>query len=59
MCTDEAHIDIPVPDFTFEDYPETGYANTSFWAIKELLLHKESMVSRHLYGASSTTLDLA
>ncbi|GAX76445.1 hypothetical protein CEUSTIGMA_g3890.t1 [Chlamydomonas eustigma] len=44
MCTDEAHIDIPVPDFTFEDYPETSYANTSFWAIKELLLHKESMV---------------
>jgi len=27
-----------------EDYPETGYANTSFWAIKDLLLLKDSMV---------------
>ena len=27
MCTDSDHMDIPVPDFAFEDYPDTGYVS--------------------------------
>ena len=45
MCADPGHMDIPAPDFTFEDYPETRYANTSYWAIRELVLAKGEMVS--------------
>ncbi|GAX76443.1 hypothetical protein CEUSTIGMA_g3888.t1 [Chlamydomonas eustigma] len=56
-CADEERTDIPVPDFTFEDYPEAGYANTSFWAIKELLHHKDSM-GHQQNGTDSENLGL-
>lgn len=44
MCADPDNIDVPVPDFTFEDYPETHYSNGSWWAVKQLLAFKGYMV---------------
>ena len=29
MCTEPDSIDLPVPDFAFEDYPDTGYVSAS------------------------------
>eukprot|EP00798_Chlamydomonas_sp_ICE-L_P007769 gene7769-955_t len=44
MCTEEGTIDLPVPDFTFDNYPEAGYAKTGFWDILELLKIKSHMI---------------
>lgn len=44
MCTDSAHIDIPVPDFTYGCYPETHYTNSSWPAIAHLLESKAAML---------------
>jgi Glycosyl transferase family 90 len=37
LCTDDAHSDIPVPDFTFGCYPETQYENSSWEYISHRL----------------------
>jgi len=37
LCTDDAHSDIPVPDFTFGCYPETQYKNSSWKYISHKL----------------------
>lgn len=66
MCHHADNIDIPVPDFTFEDYPETHYANGSYWAIKQLLAFKGYMigaaamplvVNRHTHWVISSQQD--
>lgn len=44
LCTDDHHIDIPVPDFTYGCYPEARYKNTSWPAIAQLLKKKSDMV---------------
>lgn len=44
LCTDFEHIDIPIPDFTFECYPEAKFTNSSWPAISKLLTHKASML---------------
>lgn len=43
VSTDEDHIDIPIPDFTFSSYPEARYANTS-WPSTSSLLHLKSIM---------------
>jgi hypothetical protein len=37
-------VDIPIPDFTFGYYPETGYTNSSWGSIAELLRSKSGMM---------------
>jgi protein glucosyltransferase len=45
LCTDDQHVDIPVPDFTFGCYPETRYRNSSWPAVASLLEHKGGMLA--------------
>ena len=44
---DSQHSDIPVPDFTYNCYPETRYKNSSWPAIQELLQRKSDMLHWH------------
>ena len=44
LCTDSAHTDIPIPDFTFGCYPEANYKETSWDAISTLLEKKSGML---------------
>lgn len=44
LCTDSAHIDIPVPDFTFGCYPEASYDHSSWQNISSLLELKSKMI---------------
>lgn len=44
MCASPDHIDIPVPDFTFDTYPEAGYSNSSWAAVGGLLGLKGRLV---------------
>lgn len=44
MCQEDESTDIPVPDFTFEAYPETHYKNSSWWSVKQLLGFKGYMI---------------
>ena len=47
LPADSQHSDIPVPDFTYNCYPETRYKNSSWPAIKELLQRKSDMLHWH------------
>ena len=44
LCTDDSHIDIPIPDFTYGCYPETQYQNSSWAAVSNLLSLKAGMM---------------
>jgi hypothetical protein len=44
FVTEPGVIDIPIPDFTFGCYPETGYTNSSWGSIAELLRSKSGMM---------------
>ena len=44
FVTEPGVIDIPIPDFTFGCYPATGYTNSSWASIAELLRSKSEMM---------------
>ncbi|KAH7625048.1 hypothetical protein Ndes2526B_g00429 [Nannochloris sp. 'desiccata'] len=44
LCTDDAHSDIPVPDFTFGCYPETQYKNSTWEYISERLAREAKKI---------------
>lgn len=52
MCTDEGHIDVPIPDFTYGCYPETHYTNSSWPAIADMLSTKSMMTPWSMRGSS-------
>jgi protein glucosyltransferase len=45
LCTDDAHSDIPIPDFTFGCYPETQYKNSSWEYISQRLATESDKIS--------------
>ncbi|KAG2500359.1 hypothetical protein HYH03_001933 [Edaphochlamys debaryana] len=44
MCANPMWYDVPVPDFTWEVYHQTRYANTSWWDLRQLLLTKGALL---------------
>ncbi|EFJ41384.1 hypothetical protein VOLCADRAFT_98596 [Volvox carteri f. nagariensis] len=44
MCHSPDTADVPVPDFTWEQYSQAQYTNNSWWEVRRLLLLKSAML---------------